>query len=161
MPQIAKVRTCIWIEKDAPAAALAYVALIPGSRILDEQAFEHMVTGETEGVRMIEIEIAGTPFALMEAGPHHPPTDRMSISVTTGDQAETDRLGDALTGDGGREMQCGWLRDRWGVAWQITPQRILELIATGDKPRVSAMLRAMMSMARLDIATLEAAYQAG
>ena len=160
MPATAKIRTCIWIEEDAPGAARAYTALVPGSRILNEQAMEHMLTGEPDGVRLIEIEIGGTPFVLMEAGPHQPPTDRLSISVMTEDQAETDRIWSALTRDGGTEMPCGWLRDRWGVAWQITPRRIADLIAGGDAPRVAAMMRAMLTMTRLEIAALEAAHEA-
>ncbi|MBF9058928.1 VOC family protein [Rhodobacterales bacterium HKCCSP123] len=161
MTPLAKVRTCIWIETDAAGAAQLYTALLPGSRILDRQAFEHMLTHEPEGVRVIEIELAGTPYTLLEAGPHHPPTDRLSISIATDDQAETDRLWDALTADGGQEMPCGWLRDRWGVAWQITPRRVTEMAASGAPARVSAMMRAMMGMTRLDLAALEAAFDAG
>ncbi|NKX45547.1 VOC family protein [Roseicyclus persicicus] len=157
----ARVRTCIWIDRDVAGAARTYTALLPGSRILDMRAFEHMLTNEPEGVRVIEIELAGTPYTLLEAGPHHPPTDRMSIAVATEDQAETDRLWHALTADGGQEMACGWLRDRWGVAWQIVPRRVTEMAASGDRAKVSALLRAMQPMRRLDLAALEAAWAAG
>lgn len=155
-----KVSTCLWFEKDGLEAARFYTSLLPNSSIENEHRFEHMVTGEADGVAIIEFTLAGAPFSILQAGPHQDFNDMMSISVTTADQAETDRLWTALTEKGGREVQCGWLRDRWGVAWQISPRRIAELIETGEPARISAMLKAMYPMKKIDIAALEAAYQA-
>ena len=154
------VNTCIWLEKDGLEAARFYTSLMPDSAIKDEHRFEHMVTGEDAGVHIIEFTLAGAPFSILQAGPHQEHNNMMSISVTTNDQADTDRLWDALTEDGGQELQCGWVKDRWSVSWQITPRRITELLDSGDKAKISAMLKAMHPMKKLDIAPLEAAYNA-
>jgi len=154
-----KVRTCLWFEKGAVEAAKFYVSLLPNSRIENSSSFENMVTGENDGVSFVEFTLAGTPYQAVNAGPHHPFSDAMSMVVMTEDQAETDRLWKALTADGGKPVQCGWLKDRWGVSWQIVPRKITELITDGEKPKVHKMLQAMMPMQKLDIATLEAAYR--
>ncbi|QHQ35816.1 VOC family protein [Algicella marina] len=153
-----KVTTCIWFEKDGLEAARFYTSLLPDSEIRNAQKFEHMVTGEADGVQVIEFTLAGAPYSILQAGPHQQYNDMMSISVTTENQAETDRLWTALTADGGREIQCGWLRDRWSVAWQISPRPIVQLIETGDPARLSAMFKEMYKMKKIDIATLQKAY---
>lgn len=154
----AKVRTCLWFESQAVEAASFYVSLLPDSRIDGSAAFEHMLTGEEEGVTVVEFTLAGTPYQAMNAGPHHPFNDAMSIVVMTDDQGETDRLWAALTADGGAPVQCGWLKDRFGVSWQIVPRRITELIGSGEKAGVHRLLQAMMPMQKIDIAALEHAY---
>jgi len=153
-----KVSTCIWIETGGIEAARFYTSLLPNSAIRNENQFDHMETGETGGVMVIEFTLDGAPFQILQAGPHQQHTDMMSIVVITEDQAETDRLWDALTADGGCEVQCGWLKDRWGVSWQITPRRLGELLASGDPARVQAVVQAMMPMKKLEIAVLEAAH---
>jgi predicted 3-demethylubiquinone-9 3-methyltransferase (glyoxalase superfamily) len=160
MPTPAKVCTCLWFEKEGLAAARFYTSLLPNSAIRDEQKFDNMATGEQGGVQVIDFTLAGTPFQILEAGPHQQHNDMASISVTTDDQAETDRLWAALTADGGREVQCGWLRDRWGIAWQIVPRRLNELVTSGNGAQAKAVMAAMMGMIKLDIAGLEAAYDA-
>jgi predicted 3-demethylubiquinone-9 3-methyltransferase (glyoxalase superfamily) len=154
-----KVRTCLWFEKGAVDAAKFYVSLLPNSKLENASAFENMLTGEENGVTFVEFTLAGTPYQAMNAGPHHNFNDAMSMVVMTEDQAETDRLWDALTADGGKPVQCGWLKDRWGVSWQIVPRKITEMIAGGEKPKVHKMMQAMMPMQKLDIAALEAAYR--
>ncbi|MEZ5933206.1 MAG: VOC family protein [Alphaproteobacteria bacterium] len=160
MTDRSQVNTCIWLEKDGLEAARFYTSLLPNSEVKDEHRFEHMVTGEDEGVQIIEFTLAGAPFSILQAGPHQEHNDMMSIAVTTKDQAETDRLWNALTANGGREVQCGWLKDRFGVPWQITPQRIGEFLDSGEKAKINAMLKAMHPMKKLDVAALEAAYDA-
>lgn len=154
-----KVHTCIWLEKDGLEAARLYTSLLPDSHIKDQYSLQNMLTGEADGVRIIEFTIAGTPFSILQAGPHQVHNDMISLSIATEDQAETDRLWDALTANGGQEVQCGWLKDRWGVSWQIIPRRLTELVAGGNKAGISAVLRAMHPMKKLDIAALEAAYR--
>lgn len=155
----AKVRTCLWFERDALEAAKFYVSLLPDSRIEKSDSFEHMLTGEPDGVSIVEFTLAGAPYQILQAGPHQQLNDMMSIVVMTDSQAETDRLWEALTANGGTPVQCGWLKDRWGVSWQIVPRRVSELIASGDSTSVHRMLQAMMPMQKLDIAALEAAYR--
>ena len=121
-----------------------------------------MATGEKGGVPVIDFTLDGAPYQFLQAGPHQAHTDMVSTSVTTEDQAETNRLWAALTADGGREVQCGWLKDRWGIAWQIVPKRLNELVKSGTADQVKAVMAAMMPMKKLDIIALELAYdQAG
>ncbi len=161
MASIAKVRTCLWFEKDALAAARFYVSLFPDSYIVDEQRFEHLVTGEPDGVQVVSFSLAGTPFEILQAGTHQQFNDMMSIAVLTDDQAETDRLWSALTAEGGQEVQCGWLKDRWGVPWQIVPRRFAQLLESGDRAKIGAMMKAMFGMKKLDEQALAAAFAAG
>lgn len=154
----AKVRTCLWFESRALEAVRFYVSLLPDSHIEDSSSFEHMLTGEEDGVSVIRFTLGGTPYQAMEAGPHHEFNDAMSIVVTTQDQAETDRLWEALTADGGKPVQCGWLKDKFGVPWQIVPEALPRLIASGDKDAVHRLLKAMMPMEKLEIAALERAH---
>ncbi|SMX36406.1 VOC family protein [Maliponia aquimaris] len=158
---MSKVATCLWFEKEGLEAARFYCALIPESEIAEPERFDNMLTGEVDAVLVIDFTLGGAPFQILQAGPHQAHTDMVSISVTTEDQAETDRLWAALTADGGQESQCGWLIDRWGIRWQITLRQLTELTARGDKRRTNAMMQAMMGMTRLDMAALEAAYDAG
>ena len=159
MISVGNVSTCLWFEKDGLEAARFYTALIPNSAIRDEQKYDNLATGEQGGVLVIEFTLDGAPFQILQAGPHQEHNDMASIVVMTGDQAETDRLWAALTADGGREVQCGWLKDRWGIAWQITPRRLGELVNNGSPEQVKAVMAAMMPMKRLDIAALERAYE--
>ena len=158
MSHAGKVSTCLWFEEDGLEAARFYTSLIANSAIRDEQSFDHMMTGEEGGVLVIEFTLDGAPFQILQAGPHQEHNDMASIVVITDDQAETDRLWAALTADGGHEVQCGWLKDRWGISWQITPRRLGELLDSGTAAQAKAVMTAMMPMKKLDIAALEAAF---
>ena len=155
-----KVLTCLWFENEGLGVARFYTSLIEASTITDPKKFADM-RDDTEGVLIIDFTLSGAPYRILQAGPHQSHSDMASIVVITEDQAETDRLWDALTADGGAESQCGWLKDRWGIAWQIIPLRFGELAASDDAAKVDAMMGAMMAMSKLDMARLEAAYDAG
>ena len=155
----AKVRTCLWFEKDAIEAAKFYVSLLPNSKIENASSFEHALGDGYDDVTVVEFTLAGTPYQAMNAGPHHQFNDAMSMVIMTEDQAETDQLWTALTANGGKPVQCGWLKDRWGVSWQIVPRRMTELLADGDREKTHRLLQAMLPMQKLDIAALEAAYR--
>ncbi len=154
-----KVRTCLWFDSQAVEAAKFYVSLLPNSKLENPASLENMVTGEENGVTYVEFTLAGTPYQAMNAGPHHNFNDAMSMVIMTDDQAETDRLWDALTANGGAPVQCGWLKDRFGVSWQIVPRRMVELVSSGEKTKVHRMLQAVIPMQKLDIAALETAYR--
>ena len=110
---------------------------------------------------MIDFSLGGVPYQILDAGPVFRLTEAVSISVATDGQAETDRLWAALTADGGEESVCGWLKDRFGVSWQIVPEILLELIASPDRARVERVTQAMMKMVKLDVEALtKAAEQA-
>lgn len=155
----AKVRTCLWFERDGMAAARFYVSLLPDSRIEQVAGFEDPTTGDPQGVMLIDFTLAGAPYQILAAGPHQAHNDMASILVLTDDQAETDRLWTALTADGGQPVQCGWLKDRWGIAWQIVPRALGALMSQGDAAAAGRVQAAMLAMQKLDIAALEAAHR--
>lgn len=148
------VRTCLWMEKDGAAAAAFYTALIPGSAVEGTAGFRG---GDTPAL-VVNFHLAGTPYMILNGGPHFTLTPAASISVLTGDQAETDRLWRALTADGGQESQCGWLVDRWGLSWQITPRAVIEMTFADDPEASERARQAMYRMTKLDIAVMRAAF---
>jgi predicted 3-demethylubiquinone-9 3-methyltransferase (glyoxalase superfamily) len=148
------VRTCLWFRDGrGPEAAAFYCSLIPGSRV--ERSF-----GADAGMgpfTVTDFTLAGTPYQILDAGPHFTLTEAVSISVETDDQAETDRLWAALTANGGEESVCGWLKDRFGVSWQIVPKRLTELTLHADKEVSRRAMDAMMKQKKIIIAEIEAA----
>lgn len=151
----AKVRTCIWMNDQGEAAANFYVSLLPGSRIetIDRypEGSEHGMPGSA---MVVDFVLAGTPYQILNGGPMFPLSEAVSISVRTADQAETDRLWSALTADGGAESQCGWLKDRFGLSWQVVPEPAIALLSG---PKASKVWPALMQMRKIDIAALEKA----
>ncbi|RST86291.1 VOC family protein [Aquibium carbonis] len=155
MANTPKVRTCLWFDDQALPAAEFYCSLLPGSRIDRVGRYpDGQDMAEPGKVLMVEFTLAGTPYQALNGGPHFTLDEAVSISVSTQDQAETDQLWEALTADGGAESQCGWLKDRFGLSWQIVPKRSVELL-TG--PQAAKVWPALMRMRKIDIATLEAA----
>lgn len=155
METSSKVRTCLWFAERGIDAAKLYVELLPDSRIDTVTDY-----GNPDDPMVVEFTLAGAPMMILTAGPHHKLSPATSISVLTDDQAETDRLWATLVEGGGEESQCGWLTDRFGVSWQITPKRLLDL-QTDTNPAVAKQVReAMLQMGKIDIATLEAAADA-
>ncbi len=151
-----KVRTCLWFATGGLEAATHYVGLIPDSRIGTVLAHGR----PPDDPMVVEFTLAGAPMMILTAGEHYRLTPAVSISVLTEDQAETDRLWDALL-EGGEEMQCAWLTDRFGVSWQIVPRILPRLLADPDPERAGRAMAAMMQMKKIDIAALEAAVAAG
>ncbi|MGF1475723.1 MAG: VOC family protein [Geminicoccaceae bacterium] len=149
----AKVRTCLWYDGTAEEAARFYVSLIPDSSI--ESAFRPAPDGPA---LVVAFTLAGTPYQALNGGPQFKHSEAASISVTTLDQDEIDRLWTALTADGGRESRCGWLVDRFGLSWQIVPEALPRLLGDTDRQASARVMETMMTMAKIDIAALEAAY---
>ncbi len=150
----AKVRTCLGFRDQAEDAARFYVSLLPGSEI--ESVFRPDPSGPA---LMATFTLAGTPYQALNMGEYAKLTGAVSISVLTKDQAETDRLWAALLADGGAEIQCGWLTDRFGVSWQIVPEILPRLLTAPDRAAAGRAMQAMMGMVKLDIAALEAAFR--
>jgi predicted 3-demethylubiquinone-9 3-methyltransferase (glyoxalase superfamily) len=149
----AKVQTCLWFDKNGEEAARFYVSLLPGSSI--ENIFS---PDPNEPPLMIEFNLAGTPYLIMNAGPVFPHTEAASICVSTKDQVETDFLWQALIADGGSASQCAWLKDRFGLSWQIVPEVLPRLLADSDTEAANRVMQSMMGMQKIDIAQLEAAF---
>lgn len=151
------VRTCLWFRDGrGPEAAEFYVGLIPGSSL------ERSFAGDNGmgGFSVTDFTLAGVPYQILDAGPHFQLSEAVSIVVETDDQAETDRLWNALTADGGEESVCGWLKDRFGVSWQVFPRRLTELTLDPDPAVSAAAMAEMMKQRKIDIAAIEAAVAA-
>jgi predicted 3-demethylubiquinone-9 3-methyltransferase (glyoxalase superfamily) len=155
---MSKVSTCLWFGKDAEAAVRLYVSIVPNSAI--EKILRAPAAwpgGEAGDVILISFTLAGQSFQALNGGNSADYGFAASISVMCADQNEVDRLWAALTSDGGSEIMCGWLRDRWGIPWQIVPEVLPRLLADSD-PAVSArVFAAMQRMVKLDGAALERA----
>jgi predicted 3-demethylubiquinone-9 3-methyltransferase (glyoxalase superfamily) len=150
-----KVRTCFWFECGGLDAAEFYVSLLPWSAI--DAVYPH---GNPDDPMIVEFTLHGSPMMIMSAGPHFTPSPAASISVLTTDQNETDRLWSALVAHGGVESRCGWLADRWGVSWQIVPEALPRLLSARDRIAAGRAQAAMMQMNKINIAELEAAFNA-
>lgn len=152
-----KVTQHLWFEKDMEAAVGLYTSLIPGSRITERSAVMADNPGGPAGsVKIMAFTLGDQDYRAIEAGPLDPFNHSFSIMVECDTQAEIDRLWDALK-EGGAVEQCGWLKDRWGLSWQIAPRRLGELMNDPDPAKAKRVAKAMLKMVKLDIAALEAA----
>jgi predicted 3-demethylubiquinone-9 3-methyltransferase (glyoxalase superfamily) len=152
-----KVTPCLWFDGQAEQAARYYVSVLPDSRI-DRVVRSPADTpsGPAGMVLAVEFTLAGNKFSGLNGGPQFPFTEAVSFQISCQDQAEVDRLWAALS-DGGEPGQCGWLKDRWGLSWQIVPARLFQLLSDADPKRSRRAMEAMLRMTRLDIAALERA----
>lgn len=152
-----KVTQVLWFEKDMEAAIRLYTFLIPDSSVQRTTALPaESPSGPADSVRITGFTLGGQRYMAFQAGTGEAFNHRFSIMVECDDQAEVDRLWDALL-DGGEPQQCGWLRDRWGLCWQIVPKRLGELIGDPDRAKAARVAEAMMRMVKIDLAALEAA----
>lgn len=150
-----KVTQHLWFEKDMEAAIRFYTSLIPDSQIQWASAvMADNPSGPAGSVKITAFTLGGQNYMAIEAGPLDPFNHSFSIMVECDTQAEIDRLWDALK-DGGSVEQCGWLKDRWGLSWQIAPKRLQELMNDPDPAKVKRVTEAMLKMVKLDIAPLE------
>jgi len=142
----------LWFDDNLEEAIELYSSLFPGATV-------HGINRSPEGtVFSADFELAGQQFKALNGGPAHAFTEAFSLFVECEDQAEVDRLWDALTANGGEESQCGWLKDRFGLSWQIIPTAFGELMSTGGPEQVQRVVAAMMTMQKLDVAALRAAH---
>ena len=153
-----KIVPCLWFDGDAEAATAFYVSLLPDSRVTAvNRSPVDTPSGPAGSVLTVQFVLAGQAYLALNGGPTFRFTEAVSFMVMTEDQAETDRLWDALIADGGSENDCGWLKDRWGLSWQITPCRLMDLTTDPDPARAAAAMQAMMTMRKIDIAALDRA----
>ncbi len=157
-----RLTTCVWFERDGEAAARRYVSLIPGSSLgRMSRAAADFPGGVAGDLLTIEFTLAGHSLLALNGGQPAPHSHAMSLSVECDDQAELDRIWDGLLEGGGAPMQCGWLKDPWGVPWQVVPRALPTMLADPDRAAAARAMTAMMGMVKLDIAALEAAFRAG
>lgn len=157
-----KVSTCLWHGKDVEEAVRFYVSLVPDSRVdVVQHAPGSWPGGQAGDVILVTFTLGGQSFQALNGGRPADYGTAASISVSCADQAEVDRLWAALTANGGSEIMCGWLRDRWGVPWQIVPEILPRLLADPDPAVASRVFTAMTGMVKLDVAGIERAAAAG
>ena len=157
---MSKVSPCLWFNGEAEKAAKFYVSLLPDSRI--ETVQKNTVdspAGKVGSVLVVEFTLAGQRFMALNGGMRVDYTHAVSFKIDCADQAEVDRLWDALTADGGQAERCGWLRDRFGVTWQIVPRDLPKYIGGPNREGAARAMQAMLGMIKLDIAALKRAYE--
>ncbi|MFR9675512.1 VOC family protein [Streptomyces sp. TR06-5] len=157
---MADINTFLWFDDQAREAAETYVSIFgKGARITGVQHYGEAGPGVPGSVMTVTFELAGQPFTALNGGPEFTFTEAVSLQITCEDQDEVDHFWSCL-GEGGQEVQCGWLKDRYGLSWQVVPRRLFELTADPDPVRSQAVFRAMLGMKKLEIAGLEEAYAA-
>jgi len=157
---IPKNTICLWFDGGAEAAARFYAETFPDSTVSAvRRAPGDYPDGEAGDVLTVEFTVCGIPCIGLNGGPQFTPSEAFSFQIATEDQEETDRLWNAIVGNGGEESMCGWCKDAWGVSWQITPRALSEAMLAGGDAAARAF-EAMMSMRKIDIAAIEAAVAA-
>jgi predicted 3-demethylubiquinone-9 3-methyltransferase (glyoxalase superfamily) len=158
MTKPAKTTICLWYDDDAEGAARFYADTFPDSSVdAVHRAPGDYPSGKQGDVLTVEFTVMGIPCLGLNGGSAVKHTEAFSFQVSTADQAETDRYWNAVVGNGGRESQCGWCRDKWGLSWQITPAALMKAITDADPAAAKRAFDAMMKMKKIDIAAIEAA----
>lgn len=157
-----KITPCLWFDKQASEAAQFYASLFPNSEIhVVQKSASYSPGGKLGEVLMVTLPVAGLHLQALDGGRYETFNNAISLSVDCADQAEVDRFWAALTADGGKPIQRGWLKDKYGLSWQIVPRRLTELLSGPDPAKAKRVMQAMMDMVKLDVSKLEAAAKAG
>jgi predicted 3-demethylubiquinone-9 3-methyltransferase (glyoxalase superfamily) len=159
---MSKISPCLWFDGEAEEAANFYVSLLPDSKI--ETVQRNTVDspgGKAGSVLVVEFTLAGQRFMALNGGTRFEYTHAISFKIDCADQAEVDRLWDGLLAAGGQAERCGWLKDRYGVSWQIVPTALPKYLGGADREGAKRAMSAMMQMIKLDIAGLKKAYEGG
>lgn len=148
---------CLWFEKDAESAANFYAAIFPDSKVTAVfHAPDDFPGGKKGDVLTVLFTVCGVPCIGLNGGPVFKQSEAFSFQIATDNQEETDLYWNAIVGNGGQESDCGWCKDRWGVSWQITPRTLTDALAAGGAEAERAF-KAMMTMQKIDVATIDAA----
>ena len=154
----AKNTICLWYDRDAEEAARFYAGTFPNSSVgAVHPAPGDFPDGKQGDVLTVEFTVLGIPCIGLNGGPAFKQSEAFSFQIATVDQAETDRYWNAIVGNGGQESACGWCKDRWGLSWQITPIALTKAVTDPDPKAAKRAFDAMMTMRKIDIATIEAA----
>jgi predicted 3-demethylubiquinone-9 3-methyltransferase (glyoxalase superfamily) len=158
---MAKVFPCLWFDGDAEEAANFYVTLLPNSHVDNVwRSPAETPAGPAGMVLTVDFTVAGQQLQGLNGGPQFKFTESVSFVIDCEDQAEVNRLWEALTANGGEPGPCGWLKDRYGLSWQIVPRRLGELVNDPDPERARRAMEAMLTMSKIEVAELERAVDA-
>jgi predicted 3-demethylubiquinone-9 3-methyltransferase (glyoxalase superfamily) len=162
MASIPKIATCLWFDKNAEEAIELYTSIFDNSRVKSLSRYskegQEVHGGKPGSVMSIEFELLGQPFTAINGGPQFKFTEAISLQILWDSQAEIDRYWDRLLAGGGTPSQCGWLKDRFGLSWQVTPIQLIGYIADPDTTKADRAMKAMMKMGKLDLAALTRAH---
>ncbi|WP_205961691.1 VOC family protein [Pararhodobacter oceanensis] len=162
MTQTQKIAPCLWFDGQALEAAEFYTSVFANSRIDHIMRSGHdWPAGKAGDVILVEFTLDGVAHQALNGGPSQTFSEAVSLSVVCEDQAELDRIWNGLLAGGGEEVQCGWLRDRFGMRWQLVPRIYWQMIHEGTQEQVTRVMAAMFAMVKFDIAALEEAFDAG
>ena len=157
---IPKNTLCLWYDRDALEAATFYAATFPDSTVgAIHRAPGDFPSGKEGDVLTVDFTVFGMPCMGLNGGPAFKHSEAFSFQVATDDQEETDRYWNAIVGNGGQESECGWCKDKWGLSWQITPRVLTEAFNSPDRAAAKRAFDAMMTMRKIDVATIEAAVR--
>jgi predicted 3-demethylubiquinone-9 3-methyltransferase (glyoxalase superfamily) len=155
-----KITPVLWFDGNGEEAANFYVSLLPDSRIdRVTRSPADYPSGKEGDVITVDFTLAGRQYQALNGGPQFPFTEAVSFMIHCKDQAEVDRLWEALTADGGEPVQCGWLKDRFGLSWQVVPEAMYEMLSSPDRDAARRAMEAMMTMVKLDLAELKRAFE--
>jgi len=154
------ITPCLWFDGNGLEAAEYYVSVIPNSRVTDVSRYGPDQPGQEGTVLTVAFELAGRPFTALNGGPQFKFTEAISLQVNAADQGEVDRYTELLTADGGEVGPCGWVKDRFGLSWQVVPDALPELLTDPDPVRANAAMQAMLGMMKIDIQALRDAADA-
>ena len=152
-----KIVNCLWFDGQAEEAAQLYTSIFPDSKVDNVTRYLADMPMPEGSVMTVDFTLDGQQFLGLNGGPAFLFNESVSFQIYCADQAEVDHYWDALTADGGEESQCGWLKDKFGVSWQVTPTRLTELLSQSDAETASRVVQCFMTMKRLDIAEIEKA----
>jgi len=153
-----KIRPFLWFDKEAEEATNFYISVFKNSRVLEVARYGAAGPGPAGSVMTVTFVLDGQEFIALNGGPHFRFTEAVSLFVTCEDQAEVDYFWDKLMAGGGQPVECGWLKDRFGLSWQVVPAGLMTMLHDPDAARSERVMRAMLQMVKLDIAALQRAY---
>jgi predicted 3-demethylubiquinone-9 3-methyltransferase (glyoxalase superfamily) len=154
-----KIVTFLWFDANAEEAARFYVSIFKDAKITDVTRYGDTGPGPEGSVMTIAFQLEGQEFVGLNGGPHFKFTEAISLVVKCESQAEVDALWSKLTADGGQEVECGWLKDKFGLSWQIVPTAFFDMVKDPDRAKANRAMAAMMKMKKLDLARLDKAYR--
>jgi len=161
VPTLSKISPCLWFDGEAEAAAEHYTNIFPDSRILSvDRAAADTPSGPKDMILTVEFSLGGKTFIALNGGPDFTFNESISFSIDCDDQAEVDRYWDALIADGGEPSVCGWLKDRFGVSWQVVPRQLPEMLRSADRVAAGRAMEAMLKMTKIEVKALEDAFNA-
>ena len=154
------ITPCLWFDGNGMEAAELYVSIIPNSRITDVSRYGPDQPGQEGAVMTVSFELAGQPYLALNGGPEYKFTEAISLQVSAADQGEVDRYTDQLTANGGEVGPCGWVKDRFGLSWQVVPDEMVKLMGDSNPLRANAAVQAMLGMKKINIQALRDAADA-